>query len=300
MILVIGGTGQLGSLVVRALGTQDVEVCVLQGPSSRHAPPPGVRTVQGDVLDVDFMRGLLDQTRTLFLLNPVVGDEATRALLTLDLAADANIDRVVYLSMINADKFICVPHAAAKFAAERTIEERGLPTSILRPNYFFQNDAGHKEALLDHGIYPMPIGGMGVDMVDARDIAAVAAHELVRREQAPRALPSELIEIVGPDRFTGDSIAQLWSEVLGRPVRYAGDDVRAFEAAARTRLPNGMAYDAALMFRDFQLYGMHGGVGAAEQLALRLGQPLRTYRAFAEETLAAWQAQPTEDRASPR
>ncbi len=168
------------------------------------------------------------------------------------------------------------------------IEEMRLPATILRPNAFFQNDLQQKTPLMEKGTYVMPIGGVGVEMVDARDIADVAAAELVRREELPEPLPRETIEIVGPEAFTGPSIAALWSEVLARHVSYAGDDLRAAERLFRAQMPNAMAYDMALMLRDFHLHGMLGMPGAAERLTARLKRPLRTYRAFAEEAAAEW------------
>lgn len=289
MILVIGGTGTVGTQVVHALAKHPVEITAVGKTATGVELPRSVTTVQGDVRDVDFMRGLLARTRTIFLLNPVVADEMTRALVTLSLTAEAGIQRVVYFSMIGSDVFTEVPHAAAKYAAERMIVDRGIPASILRACYFFQNDADQKTSLLEGGVYTMPIGPIGVSMVDARDIGEVAALELVKRDQANEPLPTETIEIVGPETLTGDAIARLWSEVLRRPVRYGGD-VAASEVAARTQLPADMAYDLALMFRRFTEGGYRGAPGAAKRLASRLRRPLRTYRAFAEELRDAWLA----------
>jgi hypothetical protein len=56
-----------------------------------------------------------------------------------------------------------------------------------------------KDVILNHGVYPMPIGGKGIAMVDITDIAEVAAIELIRREQASAKLPIETINLVGPD-----------------------------------------------------------------------------------------------------
>jgi uncharacterized protein YbjT (DUF2867 family) len=49
-----------------------------------------------------------------------------------------------------------------KYAVERMIEDCDLPVTILRPNYFMQNDTSMKNALLDQGIYPQPIGSKGI------------------------------------------------------------------------------------------------------------------------------------------
>ncbi|WP_428375307.1 SDR family oxidoreductase [Lichenicoccus sp.] len=150
-ILAIGGTGQIGSLVVSRLAEQGAEIVVLTKDPAKAQLPPGVRAVEGDVLDPGTMRAAPQGVDTLFILNPVVADELTRALLTLRLARDAALKGIVYFSMANADALVDVPHAAAKYAGERMIETLDLPATILRPNYFFQNDA-IKETLLGKGV----------------------------------------------------------------------------------------------------------------------------------------------------
>ncbi|GLK73221.1 hypothetical protein GCM10017643_33380 [Ancylobacter dichloromethanicus] len=52
----------------------------------------------------------------------------------------------------------------------------------------------------DDGIYPMPIDSGGVAMVATRDIAEVAALELIRLDAAPGRLPIETIDLLGPTR----------------------------------------------------------------------------------------------------
>ncbi len=94
----------------------------------------------------------------------------------------------------------------------------GFTAKILRPAYFIDNELMIKDIIVNHGVYPMPIGDKGVARVDARDIAEVAAIELIRRDQAPGKLPVETLHLVGPDTLTGSDVAAIWSEVPGRPI----------------------------------------------------------------------------------
>lgn len=286
-ILAIGGTGQIGSLVVEELARRGAQVRALGTKLRSGGTPSGVELVTGDVLDVDFMRGQLRSVSTVFVLHPAVSDELTRALLTLALIEEAGIKRIVYLSMIGADRFADSPRAAAKLAAEETIARRGLSATILRPNALFQNDIMQKDALKSHQTYATPVGKVGLSLIDGRDVAEVAALELLRRERSGDPLPRETIELVGPEAFTGESIVRLWSEVLGKQVTYAGDDLEAVQKAFRTAMPSADAYSLAMIFRGIVQDGVLGAPGAADQLVRMLGHPLRTYRAFAEEIVAA-------------
>ncbi|HEF5870374.1 TPA: NmrA family NAD(P)-binding protein [Burkholderia cenocepacia] len=280
-LLVTGATGRVGRQVVRQLVDRGADVRVLARDPAKVDFPPAVTVVQGDMLDVDALRAACSGVRTLFLLNGVAGDEFTQALIALNVARETGIERVVYLSVLHADRFVNVPHFAVKSGAERMIERMGFSATILRPAYFMDNEAMVKDAIVGHGVYPMPIGGKGVAMVDVRDIAEVAAIELIRRHDAPGKLPLETINLVGPDTLTGPQLASIWSETLGRPVAYGGDDPAPFERNLAQFMPKWMAYEMRLMAERYVSDGMVPEAGDVERLTAILGRPLRTYRDFA-------------------
>jgi uncharacterized protein YbjT (DUF2867 family) len=152
-IMVTGSTGTIGSKVVDHLTGEGVQVRALVRDMNKAAFPPGVKAVKGDLTDVDSMRAALKDIDTLFLLVAVVPDELTQALVTLDLAREAGIQRLVYFSVFNSALFTDVPHFTGKHAVERAIDDKGIAATVLRPGYFFQNDARLKEAIFDHGVY---------------------------------------------------------------------------------------------------------------------------------------------------
>lgn len=282
-ILVVGSTGSVGSAVTEQLARRNADVCALVH-NRKHRFSENVRTIDGNVTDMSSMRKTLKDVETLFLLNPVVADELNRALLTLDLAIEAHVKGVVYFSMFNADIFLDCPHACAKYATELMIHKLQVPATILRPNYFFQNDG---DPVVEKGEYPMPIGPRGASMVDVRDIAEVAALALITRDRSPEPLPVETIEIHGPDVITSESAVALWSEVLGKNVRYPGDDLREAEQRFSKFMPSATAYDVVRMFRGFHKFGMIGSEDVIDRVTNMLGHPLRTYRAYAEECAEA-------------
>jgi uncharacterized protein YbjT (DUF2867 family) len=289
-ILVTGGTGTIGSQVVRILAERGADVCAFLRSPEKASLPPGVRIAKGDLMDVESVRAALAGTRTLFLLNAVAADELTQALIALNLAREAGVERVVYFSVIHSDRYVDVPHFAGKYTAERMIIATGLPGTILRPAYFMENDAGLKDAIAGAGVYPMPIGGKGLAMVSARDIAEIAALELLRRDRSASPLPQLSFDVVGPDILTGPSVAAIWSGALGRVVVYAGDDTRAFERAVGAHAPGWMAYDMKVMADRFQSVGMMPEEGDVDRLVAMLGRPLRRYHDFAAETAARWRS----------
>ncbi|NTZ04920.1 SDR family oxidoreductase [Burkholderia metallica] len=280
-ILVTGATGRVGRQLVRQLVDRGADVRVLVRDPAKADFPAAVTVAQGDMLDVDALRAAFSGVRTLFLLNGVAGDEFTQALIALNLAREAGVERVVYLSVLHADRFVNVPHFAVKSGAERMIEQMGFSATILRASYFMDNDAMVKDVIVGHGVYPIPAGGKGIAMIDVRDIAEVAAIELIRRHDAPGKLPVDTLNLVGPDTLTGPQLASIWSETLGRPVAYGGDDPTPFEDNFAKFMPKWMAYEMRLMAERYVSDGMVPEAGDVERLTTILGRPLRTYRDFA-------------------
>lgn len=285
-ILITGATGNIGRQVVQQLVNRGADVRALVRDPSKASFPAGVDVVQGDLLDVDSLRLAFKGVSTLFLLNAVVPDEFTQALISLNLAREVGIDRIVYLSVIHSDKYVNVPHFAGKFGVERMLEQMGFGATILRPAYFMDNERTIKDVVTGYGVYPMPIGSKGLAMIDARDIGEIAAIELLRRERASGPLPLERINLVGPDTLTGDAVAAIWSGVLNRPITYGGDDTAGFEKNLRNFMPAWMAYDMRLMSERFLTEGMVPEAGDVERLTRLLGRPLRSYRDFAAEISA--------------
>ncbi|MBZ9740875.1 MULTISPECIES: SDR family oxidoreductase [unclassified Mesorhizobium] len=286
-ILVTGATGRVGRQVVQQLVKRGADVRVLVRDTSKADFPAVVEVVQGELLDIGSLRKAFAGVNTLFLLNAVSGDEFTQALITLNIARESGVDRAVYLSVIHSDHFVNVPHFAVKAGAERMIEQMGFCATILRPAYFIDNDLMIKDVIFNHGVYPMPIGAKGIAMVDARDIAEVAAIELIRRDLAPGKLPIEIINLVGPDTLTGSDVATIWSDVLGRPVAYGGDDPAGFEQNLAKIMPTWMAYEMRLMAERYVTDGMLPKAGDVERLTEILGRPLHSYRDFATELAAS-------------
>jgi uncharacterized protein YbjT (DUF2867 family) len=287
-ILVTGATGTIGSQVLVHLAGQATEVRALTRSPEIAKLPAGITPIGGDLADVDSLRAAMKGVDTLFLLAPNVADELTQAMLSLSVARESGIKGIVYLSVFNCDTYADVPHFAGKYTVERMIDDLNLPATVLRPAYFIQNDLRQKAPLLNLGLYAMPIGSKGVSMVDIRDIGEAAAIELLRRHSALTALPRETYSLVGPESLTGEHLAAIWSEALGRPVRYGGDDLSAMEQRMKGMLPSWHAMDLRLMLNRYQTDGAVASAADLARLTGLLGRAPRSYSAFAKDAAAQW------------
>jgi uncharacterized protein YbjT (DUF2867 family) len=287
-ILVTGATGTIGSQVLAHLTGQPTEVRALTRSPEAAKLPVGITPIGGDLADVDSLRVALKGADALFLLAPNVADELTQAMLAMSVARESGIKGIVYLSVFKGDTYADVPHFAGKYTVERMIDDLNLPATVLRPAYFIQNDLRQREPLLKFGVYGMPIGSKGVSMVDVRDIGEAAAIELLRRHRAPTTLPRETYSLVGPEGLTGAHLAKIWSEALGRPIRYGGDDLGAMEQRMKGMLPSWHAMDLRLMFSRYQTDGAVASAADVARLTRLLGRAPRSYNAFARDAAAQW------------
>jgi uncharacterized protein YbjT (DUF2867 family) len=221
----------------------------------------------------------------LFLLIGNVPDEFTQALTAYGLAKKAGLKHVTYLSVFNADQFLEVPHFAAKAAVEEAIRAGGVPYTILRPGYFFQNERRLKAVLSGPGIYPVPAGNQGLAAVDVRDIADAAAISLTDEGHK-----GKTYDLVSSEMLTGPGAAATWSKVLGKKITYAGHaDFDGFEAQLRqTGMPSWVAYDLRVMFQGYVERGLSNTEDQTARFAAMLGHKPRTYSSFAAELAKEW------------
>jgi uncharacterized protein YbjT (DUF2867 family) len=287
-ILVTGSTGTIGSQVLSQLQGKASEVRALTRSPEKAQVPAGITPVKGDLADIDSVRRALAGVSTLFLLAPNVADELTQAMLALSVAREEGVKGIVYLSVFKGDTYSNVPHFAGKNMVERMIDDLGLPATVLRPAYFIQNDLRQKEPLLTHGVYAAPIGRKGISMVDIRDIGEAASIELLRRDRSATPLGRETYELVGPNCLNGENVAAIWGEVLGRAVRYGGDDLGPMEQRLKTVIPSWHAMDLRLMFSRYQTDGAVATATDIARLTSLLGRAPRSYRDFAKSAAAEW------------
>jgi uncharacterized protein YbjT (DUF2867 family) len=282
-ILVIGGTGNVGSEVVKELLKRNTDLRLLVRKEDA-STPGGVEVAIGDLLDPVSVEKAMDGVNKLYLLNSVSPDELTQGLIAYDLAKKLKLRHVVYHSVFRVERFKDVPHFASKLAIESALREFDIPFTIIRPNYFIQNDATLKDALTKTGIYPMPLGQVGISAVDIRDIAEAAAIALTSDGHF-----GKTYNVNGPEVLSGPKIASIWSRLLGKEIRYSGDDMDAFEAQMRKTAPSWSAFDIRMMFEGYLERGFVAEDADLETLTKLLGHAPRRYEDFARETLLKWQ-----------
>jgi uncharacterized protein YbjT (DUF2867 family) len=264
----------------------EIRALVRKESATENKIPASVEIAAGDLLDPVSVEKALNGVDKLYLLNAVAPDELTQGLIAYDLAKKSKLKHIVYHSVFGVERFKDVPHFASKLAIESAIREFDLPFTIIRPNYFFQNDATLKEPITRGGIYPMPLGPVGISAVDIRDIAEAAAIALTSNAHY-----GKTYNLNGPEVLSGPKVASIWSGLLGKTIGYAGNDMDAFEEQMRKQAPSWSAFDIRMMFQGYLERGFVAEPGDVEDLTKLLGHPPRRYEDFAQETVQSWQKQ---------
>ena len=131
-ILVTGGTGTVGSQVVRELLSRGAQVQVLtRDPAKAAKLPAGVKAVTGDLMKVETVRRVFKGVDGVFLINTVSPTEVHEGLLSVCAIRDENVKRLVYLSVHHADAVPWVPHFGGKLGVEQAVLKSGVPATVL-------------------------------------------------------------------------------------------------------------------------------------------------------------------------
>ena len=283
--LVLGGTGRVGRMVVEGLVAQGREVRVLTRSRERARDlPAAVGTIVGDLLDPRGFPAAFAGAERVFLVNGASQTELFEGLAAVNEARRAGAGHLVYLSVLGAESAPGVPHFASKMAIEAAIRGSGIPHTILRAGDFYQNDDAAREAIIGYGVYPHPLGDIGVARVDARDVADAAVNAMLQGG------PRGTCALVG-ESLTGAETARSYADALGREVRYAGNDLDAWERLMLRMLPAWQVYGLRLMYEVFQQRGLRAASEHAEQTRSLLGRAPRTLSEYAGLSASAWTAE---------
>ncbi|MGH3098616.1 MAG: SDR family oxidoreductase [Streptosporangiales bacterium] len=269
-ILLTGGTGTLGRLVTPLLREAGCKVRVLS--RRPHEPGDGIEFVTGDLATGAGIDEAVTGAETIVhLAGSAKGDEE-KARTLVRAAATAGAPHLVYISVVGAERVPVVSgidrvmfgYFAAKRAAERVVEDSGLPWTTLRATQFHDLLLMVARGLAKLPVVPVP-AGMHFQPVDAGDVAA-------RLAELALGSPSGLVpDIAGPRVYDTAELFRSYLRAAGKrrpivPVPQPGSAARALRAGAN------LAPDRAVGGRTWEEF-------LAERLSLPCGGRLGAGRA---------------------
>ncbi|MBW4690455.1 MAG: NmrA family NAD(P)-binding protein [Lyngbya sp. HA4199-MV5] len=223
MHIILGGTGNVGSAVARALLKRHEPTIVITRDPSKAAAlrQKGVDAAIADVHDVEALRSIFRQGQRLFFLNPPAAPssntaaEERRSLAAILSAIDgAGLEKIVAESTYGARPGEQVGDLSVLYEMEQALSAQSVPTTIIRAAYYMSNWDASLPVAREQGVvqtlYPEDFQ---LPMVAPADIGELAARLLTEPIEQ-----TGLHYIEGPDRYSAQDVALSLAAVFGRPV----------------------------------------------------------------------------------
>lgn len=215
MILLIGATGTIGSRVAGLLaGRDDVRCLVRSDAAAAVVAGRGHTAVRGDLAAPGTLKPAFTGCDAVLLVTPYRPDQLDLELAALDAAETAGVRHLVALSVLDAAPGVDVAMSRGHRLVEMQLGERGIPHTVLRPDWFASNAEAQRD-LIRGGILTYPYAEAVTAPVDPRDIAEVAVAALTAAEPWNRT-----VELTGPQALTFRENADRIAAVTGRPVMF--------------------------------------------------------------------------------
>jgi uncharacterized protein YbjT (DUF2867 family) len=241
-IIVLGGTGLIGSKLVQNLQTRGDEAVAA-------SPDTGVNTLTGEGLSEALADGdvVVDVSNSPSFEDTAVMEffeTSTRNI--LDAEAAVGVSHHVALSVVGAERLTESGYMRAKIAQEKLIKSSSIPYSIVHATQFFEFAARIADDATDGDTVRVP--AVLIQPMAADDVAGALCNVAL----APPL--NSTIEIAGPEplRFE-DFIRERLRAVGDRRVVVAEPRARYFGAglSERTLVPDEGAQLAATRFHDW-------------------------------------------------
>jgi len=250
-VLVIGGTGLVGSKLVKTLIEQGHEAV----PAS---PNTGVNTVTGEGLSeaVEGAGVVVDVSNSPSLEKATALDFfSTSTANLLAAAAAAGVGHHVALSVVGTERLSESGYFRGKIAQEKLIKESSIPYSIVHATQFFEFLQGIADGATEENLVrlaPVLIQPMAAD-----DVAMLVARTVV----GPPV--NGTVEVAGPEQFRLDEFIGKGLSARNDPREVIADPKARYFGAVlgeRTLVPAGEAILGATQFEDWLKRSLAGTI----------------------------------------
>jgi uncharacterized protein YbjT (DUF2867 family) len=235
MILVIGGTGKVGSELLKQLAQKGIKAKVLvrSAQKAETVKSLGHEPIEGDFTKVSTLDNAFKGVEKLFLLTTSSSPDrwAADEIAVIKAAKKAGVKKVVLLSAVGSTLDAPITIAREHAKTEEYLKKSGLAYTILQPGGFMQNFLNMTATIKQGAIYGNYKEGK-MAFVDARDIAAVAVAALTEAGH-----DGQTYIITGGESLSYGEVAAKLSHATGKTVKYV--DVPT-EAAVKGMMGAGM------------------------------------------------------------
>jgi uncharacterized protein YbjT (DUF2867 family) len=279
-VILVTTAGKVGSEAVRLLARREVPVRVLvRDPEKTKAlAEAGAEIAVGDLDAPATLDAAMAGVTGVVLVSAAVPAQELNVVRS---AARAGVGHVVKAtSKASADSPIARRRGQTEI--EAGLAASGLPRTLLRSNAYMQNVLVLAPAIAATSGFGSSAGPGRIGMVDARDVAAVAAE--IAASPAPHA--GRTYWLTGPELISNYDVAAVLSKLLGRTITYREVS---FDEDKSTMIRAGVPEPIAEM--NAQAFSLTAGGDAewiSEDVGSLLGRPARSFEQFAADHATAF------------
>lgn len=279
-MILITTAGKVGSEAASLLAQRGtpVRVLVRNIEKAKALVQAQVELVEGDLDDPATIDAALRDVKAVVLVSPAV---PVQELNVIDSAARAGVAHVVKItSKASADS----PIARRRWQTEieAGLIASGLGYTLLRNNAYMQNFLALAPAIAKTNSFASSVGTGRVGLIDARDVAAVAAEVAA----APAAHVGKTYWPSGPELLSYSDVAAVLTKVLDRPISYRQ---RTFEEDKQAMIQAGVPGPIAVMnAQAFSLTAEGDAAWITDDVPTLLNRPARSFEQFATDYAAAF------------
>ncbi|GHH77115.1 SDR family oxidoreductase [Promicromonospora soli] len=227
---VTGATGQFGRLAVEELLSRGVPaselVAIVRTPSkAADLAERGVQVREGDYSRPETLpTALAGVDRLLLVSGSEIGSRIAQHTAVIDAAKAAGVGRIAYTGILKAGN-TSNPLAGEHEATEEALRASGIPVTILRNGWYFENYTSQLGQYLERGEILGATADRKVSAAARADYAAAAVAALLTDDDG-----DAVYELGGP-AFTFDELAATISDVTGTKVAHRDVSVEEYAAA---------------------------------------------------------------------
>ena len=277
MILVTGGTGGIGSELLRLLSQAGIPARALTRNLQKAQTRPGITWVAGDLARPETLATAFEGAKTVFLLTHYLEDMVELQRNAIAAARAAGVTHVVKVSAFAASDHSNAPIGRWHYQVEKELQASGLGWTMLRPHHFMQNLLAQSEYVIKEGAIYSPSGDGKIPYIDASDVAAVAFVTLTQ----PGHLGKKYA-LTGREAISYRQAAEIIGAVIGKNVRFVDESP---EDARARRVREGVPPAVIESVLAIGAYQRAGGktVTITNTVADLTGRPPRTVAEFVQE-----------------
>ncbi|MEC9484802.1 MAG: NmrA family NAD(P)-binding protein [Candidatus Izemoplasma sp.] len=227
MILIIGGTGTVGKHVVAFLKSKNLAYKLGLYHSHKNDDKQ-VPIVPFDFDDQSTYDDALKEVDDVFFIRPPQIGDPKAFYPFIDAMKQREIKHVVFLSLMGVEKNPIPPHGKI----EKYIKKQLIPYTFIRPSFFMENlITPHGKDIKETDCIVIPAKNAKTSFISGKDIGEVIGTIFLE----PQKHANKAYTLTGKEALTYHQVADLFTDGLGRQIRYTSPNFLRYYRHMRTR-----------------------------------------------------------------